>query len=124
MTPINRERIIRASLRAIVEGEGTIDARMETVAGLLEKLSATDRRLIVKTLKMKLARALRQKTATLRMAGAIDAGTQARLKKLSEERGMLFIEELEMPQLLAGFSLQMGDDRTDYSLKGRVEQLV
>jgi len=124
MTPINRERIIRAGLRAIVEGEGTIDARMEAVSALLEKLSATDRRLIVKTLKPKLSRALRQKTATLRMAGAIDEQTKLRLRKLAEERGMVSLEEIEIPALLAGFSLQLGDNRTDYSLKGRVEQLA
>lgn len=124
MTPITRERIVRASLRAIVEGEGVIDSRLESVAGLLENLRVADRRQIVKILKIRLLRALRQKTTTLRSATPLTPSILAQLKKISQERGMLIVEELLNPALLAGFSLQMGDDRTDYSLKGRVKQLV
>lgn len=123
MTPTTLERIVRSSLQAILQGGGALDERMDAVVGSLSQLPASDRHRVVRLLKPKLERALRQKSAVLKSAGALSAAVKERVQKFSQERDMLFTEEQTDEKLLAGFTLQLGDDRLNLSLINRLQSL-
>lgn len=123
MTPTTLERLVRSSLQAILQGTGTLEERLTAVTEKLSALPASDRARIAKHLRPKLARALRQKSAVLKSAGTLSAAVKERVQKFSQERGMLFTEEKTDEKLLAGFTLQLGDDRLNLSLINRLQSL-
>ena len=123
MTPIAKERLVRSTLRALMTGPGDISTRMDSVLALLQTLPISDRRAVAKALKPRLARAFRQKQTLVHTATHLDAPTRQKLQEISSGAGMLFFEEAPNPSLLAGFTVQLGDDRRDYSLRSRLERL-
>ena len=123
MTPITVDRIVRSSLQAILQGEGSLDERIDTVMKKLEALPASDRKRVARALKPKLSRALRQKTATLKTSAPLSPTLKESVQKFSTSRGMLFTQEQTDEKLLAGFTLQLGDDRLNLTLLNRLESL-
>jgi F0F1-type ATP synthase delta subunit len=122
MTPGSVDRLVRVALRAIFEGDGELQPRLNQVAELIEKLPPADRRAVVKKLKPKFARAARMKTATLRHAGDLPDSLQSSVASLTRQNKMEFSTTTRDESLLAGFTLQLGDDRHDYSLLARLKQ--
>jgi len=124
MTPIAIERIVRLSLQAILQGSGTIDTRLDEVIGKLSTLPPTDRKRVVRVLRPKLARALRQKSATLELTSGVNANIKTQLDTFATNAGMVTTQEHMNEKLLAGFTLQTGDDRLDLSLRGRLQKFL
>jgi len=123
MTPITVERVIRLSLKTILEGQGELESRLEAVSRLLQRLPVVARSRIVGILKARLKRALRSKTATLRSAALPTDSLKETLKSQADRNGMLLFEEITDRTLLAGFSFQQGDDRLDCSLRNNIRKL-
>jgi|GEM_PF-2183868 hypothetical protein len=124
MTPIAAERIVRSSLRAVLDGPGTIETRLASVIERLQSLPAAARRRITAPLKMRLKRVLRRKTAVVKAASPVSDSIRRELKRRVDADGMAFFEERQDRTLLAGFSFQEGDDRIDYSLRNKVRSLI
>ena len=123
MTPTALDRIVRSSLAAILQGDGDLPSRMDQVATRLEVLSLPDRKRVTKVLKIRLSRAIRQKTATVVSATTLPAEAMAKIRQTTDAKGMVLAAEVIDPELLAGYTILLGDDRTDHSLRGRLEKL-
>lgn len=123
MTSTTLQRLVRSALQAILQGGGTLEERLESVMKKLEALPPSDRARIVRHLRPKLTRALRQKSAVLKSAVPLNAAVKERVQKFSQASGMLFTEEKTDEKLLAGFTLQLGDDRLNLSLINRLQSL-
>lgn len=122
MTPVTTERIVRSSLAAILHGPGEIESRLEAVLAQLGQLTPNEKKRILQRLQPRLMRALRQRTATVSYAGNLDQEIIAKIETFAKDNGILFHQKIENKGLLAGFTLQMGDDRQDYSLVARLRQ--
>jgi len=95
---------------------------MEEVVGQLQVLPASDQKKIYKLLRPKLMRALRQRTMTVEHVDPLSSEMLSRLEKLMQQGNALTRQETIKPALLAGYTVQMGDDRYDFSLSGRLQQ--
>lgn len=124
MTPIAIERIVRLSLQAILQGSGSWDERLDAVVAKLNTLPPTDRKPVARVLQPKLARALRQKSAQLNLASSVGANLKSQLDAFTKNAGMLSTAEATDAKLLAGFTVQTGDDRLDLSLRGRLQKFL
>jgi F0F1-type ATP synthase delta subunit len=124
MTPITAERIVRMSLKAAMSGPGSLESRISEISTLLARLPSSAKRKIASPLKMRLMRALRRKTAIVRTALPVSDEIRKALRQKADEGGMLFFKEEIQDFLLAGFSYQEGDDRTDYSLRNKIRSLI
>jgi hypothetical protein len=124
MTPTTRSRLIRSCLQVLLQGEGAIEDRLEAIAGALSKLPLSQRTPLLKELRPRLVRAIHSRSAQIRSATPLPDELIAKLKALAHQRGALTVSTHHHPELLAGYCLQIGDDRTDYSLKARLQQFI
>ena len=123
MTPIAVERIVRTSLAAILTGDGAgLAGRLDAVLEKLGTLPPADRRRVARALKPRLTRALNRRRSLLKSAAPMDEQMKAQVTKFADDKGMFFNEEALDEKLLAGFTLQLGDDRLDLSLRSRLQQ--
>ena len=121
MTPITRDQIVRASLQAILQGSGSLETRIDGIIEKLLSLPNSERRAIAKALKGKLSRALRGKSAQITSAEHLSTELYEKLDRLARESGAQLVEASLDPQLIAGYQLQIGDDRTDHSLQAKLQ---
>ncbi len=122
MTPITRERLVRLSVKAVLEGPP--QERLPEVLRRFAELPAHEERALLKALRPPLKRALRQKTALVRFGAKLPEALDAQLEAYARERGMFSFEREGAPKELAGFSLTLGDTRVNLTLRGRLENFL
>lgn len=121
------QSIIKDSIAAILEGDWDVGARIERVGKAIaqsQTLSGSDKKILIKALKKKLAIALRSKRGLIRSATPLDERTQSALQNKAQSQGALIIENQTDSDLIAGFQFQLGDDRWDASLLNKLNQFI
>jgi F0F1-type ATP synthase delta subunit len=117
--------IIKASIAAVVEGEGSLEERLQRVVAELAKIpSANTRATLAKALKPKLTAALRSRAAKITSATTLPTTVAEALDATARQKGALLVEQRIDEKLLAGFQFELGDDRWDESLKTRLNKFI
>jgi hypothetical protein len=108
---------MRQALDVTLKGEGELAANVEALVTAVEHLpSAADRKIIAKALRGKLRSRLRAVRAVICTGAPLGAPIADKLENFAKAHGAELVETELDEKLLAGFQLQLGDDRTDATL--------
>jgi hypothetical protein len=117
MTPAARQKWVRQALQIVLEGSAELSDGVEALGRAIGALpSATDRKAITVLVRRGLRNRLRDRTATIRIGASLPEKINQDLEKFARAKGARIVERVENDELLAGFQIQIGDDRSDRTL--------
>ena len=117
MTPASRQKWVRQALQFVLESPAELADAVEALGKAIQKLpSATDRRAITALSRRALRNRLRERTALIRTGSELPEDTSQKLEGFVHAKGARIVEYENDEALLAGFQIQIGDDRTDRTL--------
>ena len=116
--------LIQRLAEFVFESEGNYEGKVGAIAEFLSQRYPRSTKKVLDYFWFCLQKNYRQKYATVEFAGCIDIGA---LSKIFSEKAHLDKNNtiaLEMPELIGGFRVKLGDNVWDHTLKTQLKELV